>query len=100
MLYCPKCGSRLPPSLDVPDWVCSQCDWTYNGGNILRIESGPVEKKLILESPKIGRSHVCETRYLTHCTNIAHIIAHCNTRSLRFERIKDYLRITKEEEVV
>ena len=58
------------------------------------------EEKLVLDSPPTGYdSEVREERYLTHCTNIAHIIAHCQTRSLRVERVKEYLRITKEGEV-
>ena len=96
MKYCPLCQSSLRCNQK-----CNSCGWGEKEA-MLRQGSIPSEdeKKLVLESPPTCyRAEVNEVRYLTHCTNIAHIIAHCNTRSLRFERIKDYLRITKDEEV-
>jgi len=95
MLYCPKCGCSLKPSLDKPDWVCEQCAWSFNGVNVP--EQKDKNDKLILELPPIGLSHVRESRYLTHCTNIARIIVGCkNTYDIR-DKVKEYLRITKEE---
>lgn len=60
----------------------------------------PVEEKLVLGSPPMGYDcEVREERYLTHCTNIAYIIAHSPTPSAIEPRVREYLRITKDEEM-
>lgn len=97
MEHCPICQSPLRGNRK-----CFNCYWIDKEAMLRRGPMPPpVRKKLVLESPptchKVG---VHEARYLTHCANIARIIASCESLAAVKAKVGEYLRLTKDEEVV
>lgn len=107
MKHCPSCRATIVMMQD-PFQICGKCGWSNKKlldstppGKCKQKDKALPEKALELNSPPKGYSiPVSEVRYLTHCTNIANIIAHGQSQTIIDARIKMYLRITEEQEVV
>ena len=79
MKYCPQCHASVEfVATQLPS--CSRCGWSGDYTKLLDYDALPdkctQDKNLKLDSPPRGCNPVREARYLTHCNNLAHIIAH------------------------
>ena len=100
MEHCPTCGALLLSDMSKR---CSNCGWSekkaaLKGGPMpSKPPLSPLVDRVLGSPPTCHKAEVNEARYLTHCVNIARIITHSGLSY--HQKIKEYLRITKEEEV-